>query len=165
MASLRDRLIGAWRLAEFTVTAEDGTVTYPMGEDVEGLIIYTADGYMSAQLMEPGRPAYASGEFTHGTEEEEAAAAAGYLAYSGPFYVNEETATLKHHMSVSLFPNWLNQTQERFVELEGDTLTITAAPILVGRQRAHAATDLEARHAQPRSRRDRVQPPQTSEGN
>jgi hypothetical protein len=34
-------------------------------------------------------------------------------------------------MSVSLFPNWLNQTQERFVELEGDTLTITAAPILV----------------------------------
>ena len=94
MASLRDRLIGAWRLAEFTVTAEDGTVTYPMGEDVEGLIIYTPDGYMSAQLMEPGRPAYASGEFTHGTTEEEAAAAAGYLAYSGPFYVNEETATL-----------------------------------------------------------------------
>ena len=34
-----------------------------MGEDVEGLIIYTADGYMSAQLMEPGRPAYASGEY------------------------------------------------------------------------------------------------------
>jgi hypothetical protein len=66
LASLRDRLIGAWRLAEFTVTAEDGTVTYPMGEDVEGLIIYTPDGYMSAQLMEPGRPAYASGEFTHG---------------------------------------------------------------------------------------------------
>ena len=28
MASLRDRLIGAWRLAEFTVTAEDGTVTF-----------------------------------------------------------------------------------------------------------------------------------------
>jgi hypothetical protein len=44
LASLWDRLIGAWRLAEFTVTAEDGTVTYPMGEDVEGLIIYTPDG-------------------------------------------------------------------------------------------------------------------------
>jgi hypothetical protein len=130
MASLRDRLIGAWRLTEFSVTAEDGTVAYPMGEDVEGLIIYTPDGYMSAQLMEPGRPAYASGEFTHGTTEE-AAAAAGYLAYSGPFYVDEETATLKHHMSVSLFPNWLNDTQKRFVELKGDTLTITAAPILV----------------------------------
>jgi hypothetical protein len=46
--------------------------------------------------MEPGRPAYASGEFTHGTTEEEAAAAAGYLAYSGPFYVDAQTATLKH---------------------------------------------------------------------
>lgn len=86
---------------------------------------------MSAQLMEPGRPAYVSGEFTHGTTEEEAAAAAGYVAYSGPFDVDEETATLRHHMWVSLFPNWLNDIQERFVELEGDTLTISAAPILV----------------------------------
>jgi hypothetical protein len=128
---LRDRLVGAWRLAEFSVTAQDGSVTYPMGEDVEGLIIYTPDGYMSAQLMEPGRPSYASGEFIHGTTEEEAAAAAGYVAYSGPFYADEESRTVRHHMSVSLFPNWIDDTQERFVELEGDTLTISAAPVLV----------------------------------
>ena len=88
--TLRDRLVGAWRLAEFSVTAQDGTVTYPMGDDVEGLIIYTPDGYMSAQLMKHGRPPYASEELTNGTLEEEAAAAAGYIAYSGQFYVHEE---------------------------------------------------------------------------
>jgi hypothetical protein len=27
---LRDRLIGAWRLAEFSVIARDGSVTHPM---------------------------------------------------------------------------------------------------------------------------------------
>lgn len=38
---LRDRLIGAWRLAEFSVIARDGSVTHPMGEELEGLIIYS----------------------------------------------------------------------------------------------------------------------------
>jgi hypothetical protein len=33
---LRDRLIGAWRLAELSVIAGDGSVTHPMGEDLEG---------------------------------------------------------------------------------------------------------------------------------
>jgi hypothetical protein len=36
---LRDRLIGAWRLAELSVIARDGSVTHPMGEDLEGLIM------------------------------------------------------------------------------------------------------------------------------
>jgi hypothetical protein len=67
----------------------------------------------------------------HGTTEELAAAAAGYLAHSGPFYVDEEAATLRHHMSVSLFPNWIGDTQERFVELGGDTLTISTPPVIV----------------------------------
>ena len=128
---LRDRLIGAWRLAEFSVIAGDGSLTHPMGEDLDGLIIYSPDGYMSGQLMKLGRPEYASGDMEHGTTEELAAAAAGYLAYSGPFYVDEEAATLRHHMSVSLFPNWIGDTQERFVELDGDTLTISTAPVIV----------------------------------
>ena len=45
---------------------------------------------------------------------------------------NEETATLKHHMSVSLFPNMAQPdpgTLRR--SWRSDTLTITAAPILV----------------------------------
>jgi hypothetical protein len=41
-----------------------------MGEDLEGLIIYSPDGYMSGQMMKPGRPAYASGDMEHGTTEE-----------------------------------------------------------------------------------------------
>ena len=82
-------------------------------------------------MMKPGCPAYASGDMEHGTTEELAAAAAGYLAYSGPFYVDEEAATLRHHMAVSLFPNWIGDTQERFVELDGDTLTIFTAPVIV----------------------------------
>lgn len=124
---LRDRLVGAWRLHEYSVTVNDDIVLYPLGPDATGLIIYTPDGYMSAQLMAAGRPQYASGEIFLGTPEEAASAAAGYLAYSGPFYVDEDHGTLRHHMSVSLFPNWIGNTQGRSLQLEGDTLTLTTA--------------------------------------
>jgi Lipocalin-like domain len=33
-----------------------------MGEKPEGIIMHTPDGYMSAQLMHPGRPKSASGD-------------------------------------------------------------------------------------------------------
>jgi hypothetical protein len=126
---LRDRLIGAWELREYSVTAEDGAVFHPMGRDATGLIIYTPDGYMSAQLMKHGRPAYVAGDMQGGTSEEIIAAARGYLAYSGPFSVDEKSLTLRHHMSVSLFPNWIGDTQERLIHLEGEILTLSPGPI------------------------------------
>ena len=94
---MRDRLVGAWELQEYTSTAEEGTITFPMGADATGLIISTRDGYMSAQSMAQDRPAYASGDMDAGTAEEQRAATHGYIAYSGPFSVDEETRTLKHH--------------------------------------------------------------------
>lgn len=97
----------ATRRVVVNVQTELRDVTHPMGHDLEGLIIYSPDGYMSGQLMKLGRPVYASGDIAHGTTEEPAAAAAGYLAYSGPYYSDEEAATLRQHKSVSLCPNWI----------------------------------------------------------
>ncbi len=71
----RDRLVGAWELQEYTATAADGTIAFPMGADATGLVIYTADGYMSAQLMVQGRPPYASGDMEGGTPTNSAAPA------------------------------------------------------------------------------------------
>ena len=64
---LRDRLVGAWELQEYTVNAADGTIAFPVGADATGLIIYTVDGYISAELMVQGRPPYASGDMEGGT--------------------------------------------------------------------------------------------------
>ena len=47
----KEQLIGAWTLESYTVEdIESGEVSYPMGRNPEGLILYTTDGYMSAQL-------------------------------------------------------------------------------------------------------------------
>jgi hypothetical protein len=47
--TLREQLIGAWKLASYVEKPVDGSpATYPLGETPRGLILYTPDGYMSA---------------------------------------------------------------------------------------------------------------------
>ena len=83
---LREKIVGAWRLVSY-VEQDDrgGPVTFPLGRDAVGLIMYTPDGYMSAQLMRSGRHGYDEPDIDGGTVQQAAAAAEGYLAYSGPY--------------------------------------------------------------------------------
>ena len=50
------QLAGVWRLVSSTFSTSAGKVIYPLGENAEGLAIFTASGYLSAQLMRPGGP-------------------------------------------------------------------------------------------------------------
>lgn len=126
--SLRETLVGAWKLVEYSIEDKNkkGEKFYPLGKDATGIILYTPDGYMSAQLMASGRPVYANGHIHTGSIEEMSKAAKGYMAYSGKYEVNETTSTLTHHMEVSMNPTWLDQAQERYVKQEGDTIQIIA---------------------------------------
>jgi len=128
---LRDRLIGAWKLVSYQEIPIDGSDPFePLGHEPHGIIMYTPDGYMSAQLSKPDRPHFASGDWFAGSPEEYMQEATSYIAYSGQFHVDEEHQTLTHSMFVSLFPDWTGQTQPRLVTLDGDTLRLgTAAPI------------------------------------
>ena len=99
---------------------------YPMSERPLGIIMYTPDGYMSAQLSKPDRPQFASGDWFQGSDEDYKQEASTYIAYSGPFHVDEEKKTLTHSMFVSLFPNWTGQTQPRAVKIEGDMLHLSS---------------------------------------
>lgn len=54
---LRERLIGAWTLVSYQEIPVDGSESFePLGPDPRGIIMYTPDGYMSAQLSRPDRP-------------------------------------------------------------------------------------------------------------
>ena len=53
--TLREQLIGAWKLVSYVEKPTDGSEPFhPMGEAPKGIIMYTPDGYMSAQLEHPG---------------------------------------------------------------------------------------------------------------
>ena len=117
---LREQLVGAWALMSFVERdIETGVENHPFGEHPLGVILYTPDGYVSAQLQRPERPPL------HATPEEYAAAGRSYIAYSGRFFVDEAKRSLSHEMAVSLFPNWLGQRQVRLVEVNGERLQLS----------------------------------------
>lgn len=140
-AGLREQLIGAWKLVSYHEHPTDGSEPFePLGPEPQGIIMYTPDGYMSAQLSAAERTPFASGDWFDATDAEYKAEASSYIAYTGPYRVDEETGELFHSMFVSLFPNWTGQTQQRLVSLEGNTLTLgSAGPLMSG------GTEVESR--------------------
>src|SRR5258708_6731565 len=123
--SLREQLIGAWALSSFVERdIETGVENHPFGKRPLGLILYTPDGYVSAQLQRPERPPFADGDILRATPEECAAAGSSYIAYSGRFFVDEGKKSLSHEMAVSFFPNWFAQRQVWLAEVEGGTLRL-----------------------------------------
>jgi hypothetical protein len=107
---------------------------YPLGSNAVGMLMYDASGHMSAQLMRPDRPAFASGDQAGGTPAETRSAFQGFTAYFGTYEVNEGKASVIHHVEGSLFPNWVGGDQVRFCELSPNRLILSTPPIPMGSQ-------------------------------
>jgi hypothetical protein len=126
-SSYANRLVGVWRLVTYIDENEGSDDTQPFGPNPQGFLIYTADGFVSAQLMKPSRPAFHSSDWHHGTPQEYQAAGSGYIGYCGTYDVDEEKATVTHTPSVSLLPNLIDGRQCRSIDLQGDRLVLRAA--------------------------------------
>jgi hypothetical protein len=130
--SLRDRLLGTWRLLSYRTEAEDGSVRHPLGRDLQGLLVYAPDGFVSVQLMRPGRAPYASGDVGGGSRDERAAAAAGYFAYAGTYETDEARQSVIHRVRLSLVPNWVGDVQTRIARFDAGELELSAPRLLIG---------------------------------
>lgn len=126
MSELKNKILGTWKLLSYHRLDEDGEKVYPLGTDPSGFLMYTEDGYMSAQLMKQDRPDYTLEGLHNGTREEMAEAAHGYHAYAGKYEIDEEDGSVYHHNEVSLIPNRLGDIQDRQIEFQGDRITITS---------------------------------------
>ena len=73
-------LVGAWRLLSWENQAAEGQVTYPMGADALGYLIYTADARFSVTISRANRPRFAAGDLLSGTTDEQAQAMQGFVA-------------------------------------------------------------------------------------
>ena len=136
MIEARDRtlkqLAGVWRLVSSEFRTAEGDAVYPLGEDALGQAIFTESGYLSAQLMRPGRPNFASGDQAGGTQREVQAALQGYAAYYGRCELDVENKTITTTVEGSLFPNWVGSRQLRYYELSGKRLILKTPPIAFG---------------------------------
>jgi hypothetical protein len=121
------RLVGVWSLVAYSDEQPGREDIHPFGPDPKGFLIYTADGFVSAQLMRTGRPAFHSSDWHHGTPEEYQASGSGYIAYCGTYEIDEEKSTVTHIPTVSFLPNLIDGRQCRSIELDGNRLVLRAA--------------------------------------
>src|SRR5258708_12210374 len=102
----QNKLLGTWILKGSEFRRSDGQVVYPFGKDAKGLIVYNANGYFAAQLMNVHRPNFAVNDRDKGTPEELKAAFEGYLGYYGKYEIDEPQAPVPHPVLAPSFPNW-----------------------------------------------------------
>jgi len=121
-SALRSHLVGAWSLQSYVSLAVppfSGHPIHPMTKSVQGMIVYTPDGYMSAQMYIPGQVKF---EVSTAKESDWAEAGRRYFAYSGPFFVMEEDGELKlrHNMRICSRPDMVGDVQLRDWRFEED---------------------------------------------
>lgn len=124
--------VGTWKLISFEYRRRDGALTFPFGEDAEGLLIYTQNGYMSAQVADANRTRFNGSDALHGTPEEIKSAFLSSAAYYGQFEVDTENNIILHHTDISTLPNQSNTVQKRFYSFENDKLILTTPPTEFG---------------------------------
>ncbi|MCM3877766.1 MAG: lipocalin-like domain-containing protein [Thermoanaerobaculia bacterium] len=123
-------LAGAWKLLVFEFRSE-GQVVFPFGMNISGLCLYDTTGHMSMQIMRGDRPRFAVNDQLAGTPEEVAAALTGCISYFGTYVVDETHGVVVHHVSQSLFPNWIGSDLVRFYRISGDRLIVSAPTVQV----------------------------------
>ncbi|WP_295440821.1 lipocalin-like domain-containing protein [uncultured Thiodictyon sp.] len=120
--------VGTWKLISWEVTQPDGSIDYLYGKEVIGYLIYTADGYMAAEIMDPDRrqsdphfPLEIASAQTL-ADADRARAYSTYLSYCGTYTVVGNTVT--HHVKAGLIPSWTGSEQPRPFRFEHGRLII-----------------------------------------
>jgi len=131
-----DKFIGAWKLVSAEFVAYDCTPgESPYGPEPQGLLIYDAQGSMSAQLAQKGRKPFAIADRMAGTPEEIKAAFETYQAYYGRYRIDEREHVVTHTVIQSLLPNWIGTEQRRQYQFKDGRLILRTPPLLIGGKR------------------------------
>lgn len=108
----RQRFLGAWRLAWLEEPGTDGKIHKA---DCTGLLVYTADGHMSVQVMYRNPQTPQAGPVQY--------AAGGYEASYGTFVIND-SHTFTFHVEGALVRSLLGKDLKRVYELSGKQLIV-----------------------------------------
>jgi hypothetical protein len=122
-------LVGTWRVTSFsTMILDTNEVSRPFGENVIGYLQYSPGGHMVVFLSGGGMPKASP---PYSDADKTAFFNNNFGAYAGTYSVDGNKIT--HHIIAALRPDWVGGDQTRFVELNGDKLTIKTAPVVSSR--------------------------------
>jgi hypothetical protein len=131
-AQSADQLVGTWKLVSAKITTDKGEVRDSWGPNPEGLLMYTADGRMSAILTLGNRKPLSVSDFISAPAPERAEAFASMTAYAGRYTLSGEKVI--HHVEIASMPNDVGANMERVVvHLDSERLVLRVAkPYLRG---------------------------------
>lgn len=117
-------LIGAWRLVSCLNIDESGNTSEgPLGARPRGLLIYSANGYMSVSIMRSDQNI----KFWNSPRESSSSASENpqmnYIGYSGKWRL-ENGAAIVHEVEVSAHPQMVDTEQFREMTLYKNQLTL-----------------------------------------
>jgi|HubBroStandDraft_6_1064221.scaffolds.fasta_scaffold558161_2 hypothetical protein len=113
---IRERFVGAWRLASLEQQGADGKVHKA---DSTGLLVLTGDGHMSVQVMErnPQVQTLAGPEqYSQG----------GYEASFGTYEIDERAHTFTYHVEGALVRTLIGKDLPRAFEFSGKQLIVNS---------------------------------------
>jgi len=113
-AGLKERFVGAWRLASLEAPGPDGKI---QRADSAGLLVFTHDGHMSVQVMERNpQPQAAAGpeQYSQG----------GYEASFGTYAIDERAHAFTFHVEGALVRTLIGKDLPRSFEFAGKQLIV-----------------------------------------
>ena len=123
-SEVRRRIVGTWKVVSSEVTLKDGSSRpHPiLGPNGKGFLMYSGDGYMSAELMNTDRPPWK--DKSHPTDEAKLSAFDGFFAYCGRYEINADQHYLVHLPEVSMTQGYIGTRQIRPYRFEGNRLIL-----------------------------------------
>lgn len=125
-ATLRSQLVGHWRLIGSEQIREGEGAVSTLGPSPAGMITYTADGHMLAQLGPVARPRVRPADATAAQVKE---LLRTQTSYFGTYTVDERARTVTHHRDGSAAPG--ERDFLRSIDLSGARLVLTTPETVV----------------------------------
>jgi hypothetical protein len=125
--AVRSKIVGTWKLLLTENTLKDGSKTHDYGPNGKGFLIYSNDGYMCAELMDPDRPKWKNPD--QPTQEEKASAFDDSAGYCGRYQIDTKHHLLVHLPEVSSAPSYVGSRQIRQYRFEGGLLILSGGPV------------------------------------
>jgi len=133
-------LIGSWHLSIWqvvtTIDGERQAAVYPFGRRPSGLLIYSADGWMSATVSRADRSIFPAGQSPRKLDDVTVAEAyLSYFHYAGRWRLEGDQVI--HSVILSHNPNMTGTEQVRRMTLKPGRLSLAGEESFGDRQRLH----------------------------
>lgn len=121
---VKQKIVGTWKIVSSQQMLKNGKKSFDpvLGPRGMGYLIYSADGHMCAELMNPDRPSWKDNRKP--TDQEKLTAFDGFFAYCGRYEIDAEKHFLVHLPDVSMTQDYIGTRQIRPYRFEGTRMIL-----------------------------------------